>query len=136
MVDRGIVCVVPFETSPTGVRRFGLIARSRVGLLWSLGAWVSSSPLFSLAVRKVPGVLTPTEATGPTDERSTLPDEWRPELETLLEPNETLIAWFSPDLDPGLHFRDGLLVVTDRRVIGGRTQVGAGGGDGPGGGRA
>src|SRR4051812_20047298 len=75
------------------------------------------SSLVPLVVRKVPGVFTPTDAGGPSDDRASLPLEWRSDLDARLEAGESLLAWFSPDLDTRLHFCEGLVVVTDRRLL-------------------
>lgn len=64
---------------------------------------------------------------------ATLPESWRASLEAELAsgggmPGETVLAWLETDLDQRLHFRDGLVIVTDRRVL--AHQPGQGAGDG------
>jgi ATP-binding cassette subfamily B protein len=81
-------------------------------------------------VRKVLGVLTPTDAGEPSDDRTSLPVEWRSDLEARLEPGESLLAWFSPDLDTRLHFCEGLVVVTDRRLLHGEPEAAIAAGNG------
>ncbi len=52
------------------------------------------------------------------DLASSPPDEpWRAECGTALLPGETLLAGLTLDLDATLHFTQGWLVVTDRRLI-------------------
>jgi ATP-binding cassette subfamily B protein len=46
-----------------------------------------------------------------------LPASRREETVRQLEPGETLLAGFEPDLDPHLHYADGLVVLTDRRLL-------------------
>ena len=46
-----------------------------------------------------------------------LPNERQGEVIALLEPGERLLAWFAPDLDAQLNFTEGLVVLTDRRVL-------------------
>jgi ATP-binding cassette subfamily B protein len=48
---------------------------------------------------------------------TTLPAERRDETAGQLEPGETLLAWFEPDLDRRLHYVRELVVLTDRRVL-------------------
>jgi ATP-binding cassette subfamily B protein len=81
-------------------------------------------------VRKVQGVIIPTDSGGPSDDRTSLPVEWRSDLEARLEPGESLLAWFFPDLDTRLHFCEGLVVVTDRRLLHGETDLSAAVGNG------
>ncbi len=47
-----------------------------------------------------------------------LPDHWRKDAQSHLEPGETLVAWFEPDLDERLFYAPGLVLVTDRRLLG------------------
>ena len=37
--------------------------------------------------------------------------------EAKLEPGESPLAWFEPDLTPRLHYAAGLVVLTNRRVL-------------------
>ncbi len=46
-----------------------------------------------------------------------LPTEWDADLRRQLEPGERLICWFAPDLDVGLQYKEGLVVLTDRRIV-------------------
>ena len=46
-----------------------------------------------------------------------IPPIWRAQLETQLESGERLVAFFEPDLDGQLEFADGLVVLTDRRLL-------------------
>ncbi len=52
------------------------------------------------------------------DTRQSLPEHWRQEAEARLESQETLLAWFEPDLDDRLFYAPGLVLVTDRRLLG------------------
>lgn len=47
----------------------------------------------------------------------TIPSIWRQQLESQLTPGESAIASFEPDLDANLRFSQGLVVLTDRRVL-------------------
>jgi ATP-binding cassette subfamily B protein len=47
-----------------------------------------------------------------------LPESWRGPLARQLGPGERVLAWFGPDLDAGRRFVDGLVALTDRRLIG------------------
>ncbi|MDP2155015.1 MAG: ABC transporter, partial [Sulfuricella sp.] len=47
----------------------------------------------------------------------TLPDAWRAEVESQLANEEEILAWLEIDLDVRLHFTQGLVVVTDRRLL-------------------
>ncbi len=42
-----------------------------------------------------------------------------------LQPDETPLAWFEPDLTPRLHYAAGLVVLTNRRVLGFEWEPGA-----------
>ena len=53
-----------------------------------------------------------------------LPDSWRNAVRAELEPGETVLAWFEPDLDSRLRFARELVVVTDRRVLTGESSAG------------
>ncbi|HEV3343615.1 MAG TPA: ABC transporter transmembrane domain-containing protein, partial [Pirellulales bacterium] len=55
-----------------------------------------------------------------------LPKRWQGEVRRELDPAETLLAWFEPDLDTQLRFSPGLLLVTDRRVLTTQKQQAAG----------
>jgi len=46
-----------------------------------------------------------------------IPDVWRERVRDALEPNETVVGWFETDLDEQLHYRDELVVLTDRRLF-------------------
>jgi ATP-binding cassette subfamily B protein len=46
-----------------------------------------------------------------------LPESWRARLASGLEPGEVVLDWFEPDLEAGLRFGDGLVVLTDRRIL-------------------
>ena len=52
-----------------------------------------------------------------TDPISGLPDPFRREVENRLESDESLIAWFIPDLDTQLHYFTSLVILTNRRVL-------------------
>ncbi len=45
------------------------------------------------------------------------PESQRRDAEALLRPDETLIAWFAPDLDERHHFAAGMVLLTNRRVF-------------------
>jgi ATP-binding cassette subfamily B protein len=46
-----------------------------------------------------------------------LPPEWQTTVAKRLEPGEEALAWFEPDLDAGLRYDPGLIVLTDRRLL-------------------
>jgi ATP-binding cassette subfamily B protein len=46
-----------------------------------------------------------------------LPDAWRAEVESQLANEEEILAWLEIDLDERLHFTQGLVVATDRRLL-------------------
>jgi ABC-type multidrug transport system, ATPase and permease components len=46
-----------------------------------------------------------------------LPDAWRAEAESRLNPGEEILAWLETDLDGQLRFSRGLVAVTDRRLL-------------------
>ena len=46
-----------------------------------------------------------------------LPDTWRAEVESQLANEEEILAWLEIDLDVRLHFTQGLVVVTNRRLL-------------------
>jgi ATP-binding cassette subfamily B protein len=50
-------------------------------------------------------------------EREEFPEAWRAALEARVEPGERVLDWFQPDLDRQLRYDDGLVVLTDRRVL-------------------
>ncbi len=54
----------------------------------------------------------------PNDAGQTLPTNWQSEVRAQLEPSETILAWFEPDLDERLMYARRLVVLTDRRLIG------------------
>src|SRR5207253_6963089 len=56
---------------------------------------------------------------GTLDEWSAVPEPWRGEVAARLEAGESVLAWFAPDLDTRLHYAEGLVVLTDRRVLSG-----------------
>ncbi|MGA2619823.1 MAG: ABC transporter ATP-binding protein [Thermoguttaceae bacterium] len=58
--------------------------------------------------------LSPSEL---PDSWQELPAAWRAEAEAELGPDETPLAWLEPDLDARLNYADGLLVLTDRRLV-------------------
>ncbi|MDD5240266.1 MAG: ABC transporter ATP-binding protein [Sulfuricella sp.] len=62
-----------------------------------------SSSEFSAAIPTPPGRL--------------LPDKWRAEVELQLADKEEVLAWLEVDLDARLHFAQGMVVVTDRRLL-------------------
>ena len=51
------------------------------------------------------------------DIRQELPPRLRAKAESVLEANEILLAWFEPDLDCQLNFSQGLILLTDTRLI-------------------
>jgi ATP-binding cassette subfamily B protein len=46
-----------------------------------------------------------------------IPPNWRGQLDSQLESGERVIAVFEPDLDTQLDFADGIVVLTDRRLL-------------------
>ncbi|HEY7328901.1 MAG TPA: ABC transporter ATP-binding protein [Gemmataceae bacterium] len=54
---------------------------------------------------------------GTNEKWDALPAPWRDEAAVQLEPGETLLAWFDPDLDDRLYYARGLVVLTDRRLL-------------------
>jgi ATP-binding cassette subfamily B protein len=46
-----------------------------------------------------------------------VPEMWRASLEQQLSGQETVLAWLETDLDARLHFVQGLLVLTDKRLL-------------------
>jgi ATP-binding cassette subfamily B protein len=57
----------------------------------------------------------------------TLPDAWRSAALAQLENGEVIHGWFETDLDESLHFVDGLVLLTDRRVMSAQTLTGGAG---------
>ncbi|HCY64014.1 MAG TPA: ABC transporter [Oxalobacteraceae bacterium] len=49
--------------------------------------------------------------------RNDLPAEWQTRLATQLAPGENVVAWVQVDLDQRLHFKKGLLALTERRLL-------------------
>ncbi len=60
-------------------------------------------------VKTIPSFLVPTG--------KPLPDAWRAEVEPRLADEEEVLAWLEIDLDVRLHFTQGLVVVTSRRLL-------------------
>lgn len=54
---------------------------------------------------------------GASDPWQTLPASWRDDAQSQLEPGESLLAWFEPDLDDKLFYARGLVLLTDRRLL-------------------
>ncbi len=54
---------------------------------------------------------------GGRDELNAIPKPWRARLAARLEPDECVLATFQPDLDLTLRYADGLVLLTDRRVL-------------------
>lgn len=82
-----------------------------------------------------PAVPTMTLAATSVSSTPTLPDPWRVSLEAELAsrpgmPAETVLAWLEVDLDRRLHFTEGVVVVTDRRVLARDNAQDAGNGQG------
>ena len=55
-----------------------------------------------------------------TDAWQWIPRSRREEVRRRLEPGETVLACFSPDLENGLRYAQGLVLLTDRRILSGR----------------
>jgi ATP-binding cassette subfamily B protein len=53
-----------------------------------------------------------------------LPPTWREALAGHLAADELVLAWFEPDLEAGLRFASGLVVLTDRRLLSGHPEPG------------
>jgi ATP-binding cassette subfamily B protein len=71
-----------------------------------------------------------TERTQDRSQARPLPDRWRADAESRLQPGERLLAALEPDLDAHLRFADGLVLLTDRRLLArapGETTIGANG---------
>ena len=58
-----------------------------------------------------------TRPTGIPDAWQNLPAQLRLAVEGELRPGESMLAWFEPDLDAELRFAQGLVVLTERRVL-------------------
>src|SRR5438874_6928026 len=54
---------------------------------------------------------------GLTQNGKALPATWQRDAQSRLEPGETVLATFEPDLDQRLFFARGLVLLTDRRVL-------------------
>jgi ATP-binding cassette subfamily B protein len=59
-----------------------------------------------------------TAPTFTTASGNPLPAEWQRHLAPQLQPGETVLAWLELDLDPQLRFGRGMLVLTDRQLLG------------------
>jgi len=46
-----------------------------------------------------------------------VPADWHRQITEQLEPGESVVAWFVPDLDAELRYAESVVVVTDRRVL-------------------
>jgi ATP-binding cassette subfamily B protein len=55
--------------------------------------------------------------TSTTDPWKTFPQGRQREAQAQLQPGETLLAWFGPDLDRRLHYVPGLVLLTERRLL-------------------
>ena len=58
-----------------------------------------------------------TERTQTAVAGTPLPDRWRADAESRLQPDERLLAALEPDLDAQLRFADGIVLLTDRRLL-------------------
>ena len=65
--------------------------------------------------RKMTTMLPPHSLTPVSDKM--LPPAWVAALEPALQPGESLLAWVETDLDAQLHFRPGMIVLTDARLL-------------------
>ncbi len=54
---------------------------------------------------------------GRSDECRTIPETWSGDLKARLAAGERVLAWFQPDLDNSLHYAEGLVVLTDQRLL-------------------
>ena len=54
---------------------------------------------------------------GISDAGNTLPEVWKPKIEPQLLFGESVLGWFEPDLDPHLSYEQGVVVLTDRRLL-------------------
>ena len=62
-------------------------------------------------------VTVPARSTEILDIRPELPPRLRAQADSLLHAHEALLGWFEPDLDPQLNFTEGLVLLTDTRVV-------------------
>jgi len=46
-----------------------------------------------------------------------LPDQWRDDVKSRLAAGENVVTWVTVDLDAQHHFSDGIVVLTDRRIL-------------------
>ncbi len=51
------------------------------------------------------------------DDGQRMPAMWRRQVDDQLEADETVSAWFLSDLDPELHYAEGIVVLTNRRLL-------------------
>jgi ATP-binding cassette, subfamily B, bacterial len=56
---------------------------------------------------------------------SPLPADWHDAVRLRLKPGERLLSWFAPDLCTRLQYREGLVVLTDRRLLAAPAEVAA-----------
>ena len=68
----------------------------------------------------------PPVAAEPPDPQTNTAPGWSAEVKALLEPGETPLAWFEPDLDERRHYGSGQLCLTERRLLGRETGAAAG----------
>ena len=52
-----------------------------------------------------------------TNPIAAIPQPYREEVERRLEPGESIISWFTPDLETDLQYASGLVLLTNRRVL-------------------
>ena len=52
-----------------------------------------------------------------TTDSDGMPPVWRHELQAQLASGESLVGWFQPDLNSQLDFAEGMVVLTDRRLL-------------------
>ncbi|MBK4735651.1 cyanophycin metabolism-associated ABC transporter [Noviherbaspirillum pedocola] len=52
-----------------------------------------------------------------TSSHDDLPQDWRADIESRLAPGENVVTWVTVDLNSRLHFANGLVIVTDRRIL-------------------
>lgn len=53
----------------------------------------------------------------PSDDGQRVPTAWHQAISGQLEPDESVVAWFLPDLNLDLRFSESVLVLTDRRLL-------------------
>lgn len=58
-----------------------------------------------------------TSAISPANREKLLPDPWRGQVQSRFAAGESVEAWLETDLDARLHFAEGLVVVTNRRLL-------------------